>query len=96
MSRSTRPVTQLDSQGRVLPSSGDWTTFRGEYTGANLIYSGFAKPGSDESIAVWQIAKLAYDGTGNLLSMKYPVNSSGAVSSDFEFKWSDRASYSYL
>ena len=96
MSRTTRPVNQLDSQGRPLPTSGDWTTFRGQYTGTNLIYGGFAKPGSAEGIPVWQIFLCAYDASNNLLSIKWPTNSLGAVSNDYEFSWTNRAGYVYV
>jgi hypothetical protein len=93
MSRSTRPVLQLDSQGRPLPSSNDYTTFRIDYGGgANMIYIGFAKPGSNEGALVWQILKMDYVGA-NVVSGKYPTNTSGAVSADFEFSWTNRAGY---
>ena len=93
MSRSTRPINQLDAQGRVLTSSGDWTTFRGEYTGTNLIYAGFAKPGAAEGDNEWQISKMTYDASGNILTVKWPTKDDGTVSSDFEFNWTGRAGY---
>ena len=96
MSRTTRPVMQLDSQGRPLPSSGDYTTFRGTYVGTNLIYGGFAKPGSNEGALVWQIFLCTYDGANNLLTIKWPVNTAGAASADFEFSWTNRGGYTYV
>lgn len=98
MSRSTRPVMQLDAQARALPSSGDWTTFRGEYYAgtSNLKYGSMAKPGSPEGNNVWQLFLCAYDASNNLISIKWPINSSGAASSDFEFNWTGRAGYTYV
>ena len=94
MSRKTRPMLQLDAQGRSLPSSNDYTTFRADYTGANLIYYGQARAGSAEGSLVWQIMKISYSGS-NPTSGKYPTNTKGDVSEDFEFSWTDRASYTY-
>jgi len=95
MSRKTRPILDLDAQGRALQSSSDWTTFRGEYSGTNLIYAARARVGADESESVWQIFKCEYDGSNNLLSIKWPENSEGVASKDFVFSYTDRASYTY-
>jgi hypothetical protein len=94
MSRKTRPFLELDAQGRPLPSSNDWTTFRADYSGANMIYFGQARPGAAEGSLVWQIMKIDYSGA-NPTSGKYPTNTAGAISSDFEFSWTARASYTY-
>ena len=93
MSRTTRPLTKTDAQGKTLPSSGDWNTFRGEYSGTLLRYSGSARPGASEDESVWQIMRLTYDGSSNLTTIEWPVNANGAVSSDFEFNWTNRAAY---
>ena len=93
--KRNRPLGKTDGNGNLDPTSFLDPTFRGDYTGTNLIYKGFARPGSDEGALVWQIAKLEYDGSNNILSVKYPTNSSGAVSSDYEFSWTLRASYTY-
>jgi hypothetical protein len=89
-----RPRGQLDSKGLLNPTSFAYT-FRGDYTGTNLIYKGLARPGSVTSDELWQIAKLAYDGSGNLLSILWPQIEPGVVSTDFIFEWDDRASYTY-
>lgn len=98
MSRLTRPVMQLDSQGRPLPTSGDWDAFRGAYFAGttNLQYGGFAKIGSAEGSLVWQIFLCAYDANNNLTSITWPVNAAGQVSNDFEFSWTARAGYVYV
>lgn len=96
MSGKNRPYVQLDSQLREIYDSVDDLAFRGEYDGDNnLIYKGFARAGSSESSLVWQIAFLQYDGNNNLTSITWPKDATGAVSNDYEFSWTDRASYTY-
>ncbi len=61
---------QRDQFNNVIQDSYGDREFRGDYDGSNnLIYAGFALPGSSESSRVWQIKKLAYTGT-NLTSVK--------------------------
>lgn len=63
------PLNRDQFQNLVQDSYGD-REFRGEYDGSNnLIYAGFALPGSAEGDRVWQLKKLAYTGT-NLISVK--------------------------
>lgn len=90
-----RPLNQLDAQGRVIGDSVDDEAFRGEYAGNNLIYKGFARPGALEGANVWQIAFIAYDGSGNVLSITWPQNSAGIASNDYQFNWTGRAGYTY-
>lgn len=90
-----RPINELDAQGRVIYDSVDDLSFRGEYTGTNIIYKGFAHPGADEAASVWQIAKMTYDGSGNVLTVKWPQNTLGVASNDYIFAWSGRAGYTY-
>ena len=89
-------VLKQDSYGNVIQESyiGDMT-FRGQYTGTNLIYKGYARPGADEGALVWQLALIAYDGSNNITSIKWPQGSNGAASSEFIFSWTARASYTY-
>ena len=60
-----------------------------DYVGGKQTYIGKAHPGSAENAAVWQIYKLGY--TGNNWTSKKWANGS----SEYEFKWSDRAGYIY-
>jgi hypothetical protein len=96
----TRTYNQMilknDSNGNVIQESyiGDMT-FRGDYTGTNLIHKGYARPGASEGANVWQIALLAYDGANNLLSIKWPQDVNGFPSSEFDFNWTGRAGYTY-
>lgn len=63
------PLNRDQYHNLVQDSYGD-REFRGEYDGSNnLIYAGFALPGSSEDALVWQLKQLNYDGT-NLISVK--------------------------
>lgn len=90
-----RPFTRLDAGERPIYDSVDDLAFRGVYTGTNLIYKGFARPGALTSDAVWQIAKLAYDGSGNITSITWPQNQYNNASNDYMFIWDNYASYTY-
>ena len=93
--RNARARGLINTQGVFLPESFIEEAFRGEYDGSNnLIYAGFARPGSPEGLEVWQISKLTYSGS-NLVSITWPTSASGAASNDYEFSWTDRASYVY-
>lgn len=96
-----RPYGRLDSQGYLDPNFFSDEAFQAEYSGQNMIYKGFARPGSDVASEVWQIAFLTYDGNGNVLTITWPRklidgDSVGPASNDYEFAWSNRASYSYV
>ena len=94
---NNRPRGLQNTQGVFIPSSFEEESFRGEYDGSNnLIYAGFARPGSTEGALVWEISKMAYDGSNNLISITWPLNSQGAVSIDYEFSWTDRATYTFV
>jgi hypothetical protein len=56
----------------------------------NVIYFGFATPGSSVTDAVWQIKKLVYSGTGNLLSVFWANGASNFINA-----WSGRAGLAY-
>lgn len=95
MSRKTRPLTETDANFRPIQDSELWTTFRGDYTGTNLIFAGFARPGSAEGDLVWQIRKMTYDGSSNLTDIKYPENANAVAVADYEFSWTTRAAQIY-
>jgi YD repeat-containing protein len=91
-----RPIARKDAQGNNIPSSFDDLAYQADYDGGtNLTYKGFARPGASTSAAVWQIAFLQYDGSNNLTSITWPQNSFGNATNDYEFIWTDRASYTY-
>jgi hypothetical protein len=97
MSRSTNPLLKIDANYNQLQNSYGELSFRGDYTGTNLIYKGYARPGTNDTGALsWQIAKLAYDGSNNLLSIKWPLLGNGLGDSGFNYDWSQRATYTYV
>jgi hypothetical protein len=77
------PNLQRDNYYNVIQQSYDDKSFRGEYTGSNLIYAGFAIEGSDEGDRVWQIKQLNYTGD-NLVSVLWPeINSKASTAYSF-------------
>lgn len=88
------PNLRRDNYGNVVQQSYDEKAFLGDYDGANLIYAGFAVPGSSESDRVWQIKQLNYN-TNNLVSVLWPQDANGKASTDYSFSWDDRTSYTY-
>lgn len=91
----TRPMGKVDAQGRVIPTSYDDLAFRAEYTGTNMIYKGFSRAGKAEGDLAWQIAMLSYD-SDNLISVTWPEDADGNASTEYEFSWTARASYTYV
>jgi hypothetical protein len=87
------PNLARDNFYNIVQQSYDEKSFRGDYSGSNLIYAGFAIQGSSESDRVWQIKKLTYSGA-NLVSVTWPEYN-GKASTDYNFAWADRASYTY-
>jgi hypothetical protein len=61
----------------------------------NPVYIGRAKVGAAEDEPSWQISYHTWDANNSLLSKEWPQNSEGAASTDYEFVWDDRASYTF-
>lgn len=61
----------------------------------NPIYIGKAKAGTLETEAKWQISFQDYDASESLTSKTWPQDSSGKASTEYEFVWDDRATYTY-
>lgn len=90
-------ILKRDAQQNVIQETfyADMA-FRGEYDGDGfLIYKGYARPGAAEGAAVWQIAFLENDASGNVTSITWPEADNGAASSEYNFSWTDRATYTY-
>ena len=88
------PNLKRDNFHNLIPDSYDEKAFRGEYDGSNnLIYAGFAIQGTLNSAMQWQIKKFTYTGT-NLTSVTWPQYN-GMATTDYNFVWDDRASYTY-
>lgn len=91
-----RPTVSYDANFVPTQEAAIDESFRGDYlAGTNLIYKGMARPGGTETDFVWQIAKLAYDGNNNLLSIKWAQNANGVAANDYIFQWSNRTAYTY-
>lgn len=74
MGIDNRPLGLQDSNYHVDPNIYSDEAFQGEYSGQNLIYKGFGRPGASVNEAVWQIAFLTYDGSNNVLSIQWPLS----------------------
>lgn len=61
----------------------------------NPIYLGRAKAGVAESEASWQIRFIQYDGNQGVTSITWPENDLGNPSTEYEFSWTDRATYTF-
>lgn len=61
----------------------------------NVLYLGYAKAGTATSDDKWQISFHAYDGNNSITSKTWPQNASGNASSEYEFTWDDRATYTF-
>jgi hypothetical protein len=62
----------------------------------NVLYLGFAKVGTLDSEAKWQISFHAWDANNSLTSKTWPENDLGNPSTEYEFVWDDRALYIYV
>ena len=63
-----------------------------DYDGTGkLIYYGVSAPRVATSDALWQIRKFEYDGSGNLLSVKYATGYK-----NYDQIWDNRAALTYL
>ena len=61
----------------------------------NPIYLGRAKAGTATTEPYWQIRAIAYDGNQGVTDVTWPQNDEGNASAEYEFTWSDRATYTY-
>jgi YD repeat-containing protein len=68
----------------------EYTTLLDYDAQGNVIYVGYASPGSLSSQPVWRIKKMNYDAAGNLISVKY---ADGDL--NFDNVWDDRENLTY-
>lgn len=61
----------------------------------NPIYIGRAIVGTTTDEPKWQIMFLTWDANDSILSIEWPENTQGNPSSEYEFVWDDRATYTY-
>lgn len=95
MSGQNRPFKYGQNDRREFIVQDSEVALQIEYDGNNNpIYIGRAKVGTATSEVKWQISLLTYTGT-NLVSITWPQNSDGNPSSEYEFEYDERASYTY-
>jgi len=93
--RMNRPFKFGERDRRELIVKDSEVALRIEYDGNdNPIYVGRAIVGTLDSQQKWQIAFLEYSGN-NLTSITWPQNPLGNASTEYEFVWDDRATYTY-
>jgi YD repeat-containing protein len=91
-----RPLARKDANSNIITTSFSDQAFYGVYDDSNnLIYKAFARPGTSSSATGWQIAKLTYDGSNNLLTITWPQDTNSNASNDYEFIASSYLSYTY-
>ncbi len=96
MSNQNRPFKYGPNDRREFIVQDSEVAFRAENNGSgNPIYIGRAKIGSGESEEKWQICFVEYDGTDAVDSITWPQNALGAASAEYEFSWTDRATYTF-
>jgi len=68
----------------------DLTILTDDNTTTNIVYIGWARPGTATSSAFWKICKLTYTATANAPNV-YWANGSD----EFDKEWDNRATYTY-
>lgn len=79
----------INSQTIQYPFEKNDLKMRAAYSGGDLIYLGYARPGAATSAAEWQIRKLTYS-SGNVTQTDF---ASGV--NDYDKVWDNRAAYVY-
>lgn len=94
--RTNRPFKFGEKDRRVFIVSDGELSIRAENDASgNALFIGKAIVGSDEGVLKWQISFQTYDASSALLSKTWPENVEGNASTDYEFSWTDRATYTY-
>jgi hypothetical protein len=72
-------------------TTGSGQAFRLIKASGTVHYYGFAKPGSTEAAAAWQIQKCTVDGDGDITKIEYPNGSA-----TYGYVWSSYNGYTYI
>lgn len=94
MSIKNRPLLKKDANNNELQWSYMDMAKRWEGSGGIPKYFGLARPGSQDDEPVWKIEK--YTGDENTGGSQWPKDELGRVSSQYEFKWSDREKLTFV
>lgn len=85
---ATRPL--VDEYGRLFVNDSDYT-FLATYDGNdNMIYGGWATPGTVTTAGFWKICRFTYDANGNILTQKWAHGDT-----NFDNTWNDKTTYAY-
>lgn len=96
MSGVNRPFKYGPSDRReFITSNGEISIISQNDANGNPIYLGKAKSGTLVSEDKWQISKQTYDANSSLTRKEWPQDSNGKASTEFEFVWNDRLTYTY-
>jgi hypothetical protein len=61
----------------------------------NVLYLGIAKAGTLDAEDKWQISFFAWDANNSITSQTWPQNDEGNASTEYEFVWDDRLTYTF-
>lgn len=61
----------------------------------NVLYLGLGKVGTLDGEVKWQISFHVWDANNAITSRTWPENNEGNASSEYEFEWDDRLTYTY-
>lgn len=91
-----RPRALRSPQGELIPFTFSDLAYQGDLNGgSNLVYIGYARPGTPTSVSAWQIKKITYSGT-TPVAIQWPRGTDGAASNDFDQEWDERANLTYI
>jgi hypothetical protein len=96
VSKRNRPIKFGEKDRREFITQETEVAFQSQNdANGNPIYLGRAKAGTATDEQKWQLQYLTYDGTNTVTSITWPQNPDGRASTEYEFSWDDRASYTY-
>jgi hypothetical protein len=95
MSGQNRPFKYGPMDRReFIVNNGELSIATQNDANGNPIYIGKAKVGTLTSESKWQISKQTYDASQSLTRKEWPQND-GKASSEYEFVWDDRLTFTY-
>ncbi len=94
--RENRPMKFGERDRRVfIVNDGELSIRAQNDANGNALFIGKAIVGTAEGDSKWQISFQAYDGSDALTSKTWAQNSEGNASTEYEFSWTDRATFTY-
>ena len=94
--RMNRPLKFGEKDRRFfIVNNGELSIRAQNDANGNAEFIGKAIVGTSEDDSKWQISFQTYDGNNALTSKTWAENSEGNASTDYEFSWTDRLSFTY-